>query len=72
MIFFQIECLNKKQTLNINIYLKQVKPDSESLIQNLIEGNHEKIHIDNLTCLKKILPEKDEVGARTCNQKFLI
>ena len=47
--------------MSINIYLRQIKSPLKDFIQLLIEGKHAVIGVDNLNCLKKILPEKAEV-----------
>jgi hypothetical protein len=47
--------------MSINIYLRQIKSPLKDFIQLLIEGKHKVIGVDNLNCLKKILPEKTEV-----------
>jgi hypothetical protein len=51
--------------MSINIYLRQIKSPINDFMKLLIEGKHEAIGVDNLNCLKKILPDKSEV-------KFLI
>lgn len=53
--------LDSKQNMNVNVYLRKIKVSLNEFIQMIIEGNSQEIGIDNLTCLKKILPEKNDV-----------
>ena len=47
--------------MSINIYLRQIKSPLKDFIQLLKEGKYKVVGVDNLNCLKKILPEKEEV-----------
>lgn len=47
--------------MNINVYLKKIKVPLDEFIKMIINGQSCDIGLDNLSCLKKILPEKSDV-----------
>ena len=47
--------------MNINVYLKKIKVPLDEFIKMIINGKSRDIGLDNLSCLKKILPEKSDV-----------
>jgi len=47
--------------MNINVYLKKIKMSLNDFIQLILNGKSSEIGIDNLSCLRKILPEQAEV-----------
>lgn len=57
----EINLLDGKRSLNVNIFLKQFRSSNEAIIRILQEGNHEEIGSEKLRGLLKILPESDEV-----------
>jgi hypothetical protein len=59
--YLKLQCLDQKKAMSINIYLRQIKSPINDFMKLLIEGKHTVIGVDNLNCLKKILPDKSEV-----------
>lgn len=57
----EINLLDGKRSLNVNIFLKQFRSSNDAIIRILQEGNHEEIGAEKLRGLLKILPESDEV-----------
>uniref|UniRef100_A0A1I8NG97 FH2 domain-containing protein n=1 Tax=Musca domestica TaxID=7370 RepID=A0A1I8NG97_MUSDO len=59
----EINLLDGKRTLNVNIFLKQFKGynSNEDIVQLIQDGNHEVIGAEKLRGLLKILPEVDEI-----------
>lgn len=49
--------------MNVIVYLKQIKIPLNEFIRQIENGQSKEIGIDNLNCLKKILPEKSDVDA---------
>ena len=47
--------------MNVNVYLKKIKMPLKDFIQLILNGNSKEIGIDNLYCLRKILPEPSEI-----------
>jgi hypothetical protein len=47
--------------MNISVYLAKVKMPISDYIQLIRDGKRKEIGIDNLNCLKKILPDKSDV-----------
>ncbi len=58
-----IQILDSKQNMNVIVYLKQIKVPLNEFIKLIVNGQSKEIGIDNLNCLKKILPEKSDVDA---------
>lgn len=56
-----VSILDAKQNMNINVYLKKIKVPLDEFIKMIINGRSRDIGLDNLSCLKKILPEKSDV-----------
>lgn len=57
----EVNLLDGKRSLNINIFLKQFRSTNEEIIRILRDGCHEDIGAEKLRGLLKILPESDEV-----------
>ncbi|XP_075163670.1 FH2 domain-containing protein formin 3 [Haematobia irritans] len=59
----EINLLDGKRTLNVNIFLKQFKgySSNEDIVQLIHDGSHEVIGAEKLRGLLKILPEVDEI-----------
>ncbi|CAF0767609.1 unnamed protein product [Brachionus calyciflorus] len=55
--------LDSKQNMNVSVYLRKIKVPLNEFIQLILDGKSSEIGLDNLTCLKKILPEKSDVEA---------
>ncbi|KAH1022552.1 hypothetical protein HUJ04_011938 [Dendroctonus ponderosae] len=57
----EISLLDGKRSLNVNIFLKQFRSSNEDIIRLIKHGEHDKIGIEKLKGLLKILPEVDEL-----------
>uniref|UniRef100_A0A1I8PVT7 FH2 domain-containing protein n=1 Tax=Stomoxys calcitrans TaxID=35570 RepID=A0A1I8PVT7_STOCA len=59
----EINLLDGKRTLNVNIFLKQFKgySSNEDIVQLIHDGSHDVIGAEKLRGLLKILPEVDEM-----------
>ncbi|CAG9765183.1 unnamed protein product [Ceutorhynchus assimilis] len=57
----EITLLDGKRSLNVNIFLKQFRSSNEDIIRLIRNGEHDKIGIEKLKGLLKILPEVDEL-----------
>jgi hypothetical protein len=57
----QVNLLDGKRSLNINIFLKQFRSSNEDIIQIILDGDHDDFGAEKLKGLVKILPEMDEV-----------
>jgi len=57
----QVNLLDMKRSMNVNIFLKQFKMSNEEVVQLMKDGDDTKIGAEKLKGLLKILPEKDEV-----------
>lgn len=53
--------LDGKRSLNINIFLKQFRSTNLEITRMIVNGEHEKIGLEKLRGLLKILPEIDEL-----------
>lgn len=51
--------------MNYIVYLKQIKIPLKDFIELVKNGQSKEIGLDNLSCLKKILPEKSDVSTWT-------
>ena len=60
-----INLLDQKTSLNVNIFLKQFKMPNAQLVQIISEGDYNKISIDQLKALLKLLPDKNIVSKHT-------
>ena len=58
---FQVNLLNVKTSMNVNIFLKQFKCSNEGLVSVITGGRADQINATRLKGLLKILPEKEEV-----------
>lgn len=47
--------------MNVNVYLKKIKMPLKDFFQLILNGESKEIGIDNLSCLRKILPEPTEI-----------
>lgn len=57
----QVNLLDGKRSLNINIFLRQFRSSNEDIIQMILEGDHDSFGAEKLKGLMKILPEMDEI-----------
>ncbi|XP_034102764.1 formin-J [Drosophila albomicans] len=57
----EIELLDRKRSLNVNIFLKQFRSGHQNLIQLIKDGVHEQIGAERLRGLLNILPVRDEL-----------
>ncbi|XP_002008048.2 formin-J [Drosophila mojavensis] len=57
----EITLLDGKRSLNVNIFLRQFRSNSQDIIQLIRHGAHEEIGAERLLGLLKILPEMDEL-----------
>lgn len=58
----QINLLDGKRSLNVNIFLKQFKMSHEDIVRLLQEGASDKFGAERLRGLLKQLPSQDEVS----------
>ena len=58
----QINLLDSKRSLNVNIYLRQFRSSHVDIVRLLAEGENGKIGAEKLRGLLKIIPEADEVS----------
>ncbi|XP_035222681.1 formin-J-like [Stegodyphus dumicola] len=58
---FQVNLLDGKRSLNVNIFLKQFRSSNDEIINILKRGAHDEIGAEKLRGLLKILPESDEI-----------
>ncbi len=59
--WFQINLLDMKRSMNVNIFLKQFRLPNADIVQLVREGKAEEINAERLRGLLKIMPERDEV-----------
>ena len=57
----EINLLDGKRSLNINIFLKQFRSSNEGIIDMVVSGDFNDFEPEKLKGLKMILPEQDEV-----------
>lgn len=67
MYAIQVNLLDMKRSMNVNIFLKQFKMSNDAIVELLQEGNDEKIGTEKLKGLMKIMPSKDEVRIFPCS-----
>ncbi|XP_033103460.1 inverted formin-2-like isoform X2 [Anneissia japonica] len=58
----EINLLDGKRSLNINIFLKQFRKPNEVIIDIIKNGDSKSFGSDRLKALQKLLPEKDELS----------
>ena len=58
----QINLLDSKRSLNVNVYLRQFRTSHVDIVRLLSEGQSGTIGAEKLRGLLKILPEQDEVS----------
>jgi len=59
---FQVNLLDGKRSLNINIFLKQFRASSnDDIVRTIEEGAFDEFGAERLRGLVKILPEMDEI-----------
>ena len=56
-----VNLLDAKQNMNLNVYLTKIKSPLPSFIKLIEQGESSQIGIDNLSCLKRILPDQADV-----------
>lgn len=60
-VFVQINLLDGKRSLNVNIFLKQFRMSHEEIVRLLQDGASDKFGAERLRGLLKQLPSQDEV-----------
>ena len=61
LLLFQVNLLDGKRNLNINIWLRQFRSSNEDIIQMILDGDHDDFGAEKLKGLMKIMPEMDEI-----------
>ena len=61
LLLFQVNLLDGKRSLNINIFLRQFRSSNEDIIQMILDGDHDDFGAEKLKGLMKIMPEMDEI-----------
>ena len=61
LLLFQVNLLDGKRSLNINIWLRQFRSSNEDIIQMILDGDHDDFGAEKLKGLMKIMPEMDEI-----------
>ena len=54
--------LDNKTSLNINIFLKQFRTSNKEVIAILVQGNTERISLEQLKAFEKLLPDRGTVS----------
>jgi len=57
----EINLLDGKRSLNINIFLRQFRSSNDSIIEMVVSGEYHEFEPEKLRGLMKILPETDEI-----------
>jgi len=57
----EVNLLDGKRSLNINIFLRQFRSSNDAIIEMILAGEHDDIGAEKLRGLIKILPEPDEI-----------
>ena len=57
----EVNLLDGKRSLNINIFLRQFRSSNDDIIQMIIDGDHDDFGSEKLKGLMKIIPEMDEI-----------
>lgn len=58
----EINILDGKRSLNINICLKQLRKTNEQIVEMIRRGKSAEVGADHLRALKRIMPEDGEVS----------
>ena len=58
----QINLLDMKRSMNLNIFLRQFKSSNTAIIQLIREADHQNFGQEKLKALLKLLPDKEEVS----------
>ena len=58
----QINLLDMKRSMNLNIFLRQFKSSNMAIIQLIREADHQNFGQEKLKALLKLLPDKEEVS----------
>ena len=61
-LLFQVNLLDGKRSLNVNIFLKQFRMSYEEIVDLLRQGDSDKFGAEKLKNLQKVLPSQEEVG----------
>ncbi|XP_033111227.1 formin-J-like [Anneissia japonica] len=61
----EINLLDSRKSLNVNIFLKQFRSTNEKIIQIIHEGNSGEFGTEKLKGLLKVLPDSDEIEILT-------
>jgi inverted formin-2 len=61
-LFKQINLLDSKRSLNINIYLKQFRCSPDEIVRLLSNNENHELGLENLEGMLKILPDANEVN----------
>ncbi|XP_070554154.1 inverted formin-2-like isoform X4 [Ptychodera flava] len=61
----EINLLDGKRTLNLNIFLKQFKMTNEAIVEKIQKGNNVELGEERIRGLLKLLPESSEVDMLT-------
>ena len=54
--------LDNKTSLNINIFLKQFRTSNKEVIAIIVQGNTERISLEQLKAFEKLLPDRGTVS----------
>ena len=54
--------LDNKTSLNINIFLKQFRTSNKEVIAIILQGNTERISLEQLKAFEKLLPDRGTVS----------
>ena len=54
--------LDSKTSLNINIFLKQFRTSNKEVIAIILQGNTERISLEQLKAFEKLLPDRGTVS----------
>jgi len=57
----EVNLLDGKRSLNINIFLRQFRSSNEDIIEMVVNGDYHEFEPEKLRGLMKILPEMDEI-----------
>jgi len=55
-----LNLLDRKKSLNVNIFLKQCRGSTNELIESIKVGNHQNIGAERLRIMLKLIPDKSE------------
>ena len=57
--------LDNKTSLNINIFLKQFRTSNKEVITIVVQGNTERISLEQVKAFEKLLPDRGTVSVHT-------